>query len=37
MTIFPKILENFETLQSLWEEALENVKDSDMKAIIRGV
>ena len=30
-------IENFETLQSVWEEALEYVKDSDMKARIRGV
>ena len=31
------ILANFETLQSVWEEALEYVKDNDMKARIRGV
>ena len=31
------ILENFETLQSVWKEALEHVKDSDTKARIRGV
>ena len=31
------ILEDFETLQSVWEEVLEYVKDSDMKARIRGV
>ena len=31
------ILANFETLQSVWDEALEYVKDSDMKARVRGV
>ena len=31
------ILANVETLLSVWEEALEYVKDSDMKARIRGV
>ena len=31
------ILANFETLQSVREEALEYVKDNDMKARIRGV
>ena len=31
------ILANFEALQSVWEEALEYVKDSDIKTRIRGV
>ena len=33
---FQGILANLETLQSVWEEALEYVKDSDVKARNRG-
>ncbi len=31
------ILDNFEVLQELWEEAIDSVKDTEMKAHINGV
>ncbi len=31
------IFDNFEVLQELWEEAIDSVKDTEMKARINGV
>ncbi len=31
------ILDNFKVLQELWEEAIDSVKDTEMKARINGV